>query len=272
MYNNFIKTPQVCRGYIGRRNSEFSYTPSDKQSFLNEYHEDNRKNYLFKELESLSLNEKENSQECKSFSFDNIFPSLINQEDPLIRCNSPRIIRSADKKDEKDSVMEKSSEKLLFSESSPLPIERTNILYSVKKIHSKWKRIQKKKGSDKKKKRGMYRVYSIELKRNAVNLAEKIGLKEASLKLNIPEKNILRWKIDGPERKKGAGRKLSDPKGEMMLLNWIKDYCKTHNKFPMNIEICQKALTIIETPGFRASKGWFDKFMVRNKDVLKQFK
>lgn len=53
-------------------------------------------------------------------------------------------------------------------------------------------------------------------------LSKKVGLKEASLFLNIPAKNIRRWEISGPERKKGAGRKMRDPLMELNLLNWIK--------------------------------------------------
>lgn len=37
------------------------------------------------------------------------------------------------------------------------------------------------------------------------------GLKETAELLKIPEKNIKRWEWNGPEWKKGAGRKTMDP-------------------------------------------------------------
>ncbi len=45
--------------------------------------------------------------------------------------------------------------------------------------------------------------------------------RKASFMLNIPEKNIKRWIKNGPERKKGAGRKTTDPEMEKQLIDWI---------------------------------------------------
>lgn len=45
----------------------------------------------------------------------------------------------------------------------------------------------------------------------AIRMARIKTIKEASDMLEIPEKNIKRWIKNGPERKKGAGRKTMDP-------------------------------------------------------------
>ena len=45
----------------------------------------------------------------------------------------------------------------------------------------------------------------------AIRLARIKSIKEASEIMQIPEKNIKRWMKNGPERKKGAGRKTMDP-------------------------------------------------------------
>jgi len=45
--------------------------------------------------------------------------------------------------------------------------------------------------------------------------------------MKIPEKNLKRWIINGPERKKGAGRKITDLLMEKKVLNWIKIFTET---------------------------------------------
>lgn len=63
----------------------------------------------------------------------------------------------------------------------------------------------------------------------AIRIARIKSIKSASEMLKIPEKNIKRWMKNGPERKKGAGRKTMDPIMERKLLNWVaKKYQKTN--------------------------------------------
>lgn len=70
-------------------------------------------------------------------------------------------------------------------------------------------------------KRGRYKICSLDKKIEAIRIARIKSIKEASEMLNIPEKNIKRWIKNGPERKKGAGRKTMDPEMEHRLLQWI---------------------------------------------------
>ena len=60
-------------------------------------------------------------------------------------------------------------------------------------------------------KRGHYNICPINVKQEAIRLARIKSIKEASELMQIPEKNIKRWMKNGPERKKGAGRKTMDP-------------------------------------------------------------
>ena len=55
--------------------------------------------------------------------------------------------------------------------------------------------------------------------------------------LQIPEKNIKRWIKNGPERKKGAGRKTMDPNMEKNLLQWVAKTYRNTGTFPDNKEI-----------------------------------
>lgn len=41
-------------------------------------------------------------------------------------------------------------------------------------------------------------------------MAQGYDLKKVAKIMNIPEKNLKRWIVNGPERKKGAGRKIAD--------------------------------------------------------------
>lgn len=89
-------------------------------------------------------------------------------------------------------------------------------------------------------------------------------IKEASDMLEIPEKNIKRWIKNGPERKKGAGRKTMDPIMEQNLLNWVAKKFRKTGIFPDNKEIKVQAKIFSTLDKFKASKGWCDKFLRRN--------
>lgn len=116
----------------------------------------------------------------------------------------------------------------------------------------------------KNKKRCTYNICSLELKNEAIQLAKSTSIKEAAERLNIPDKNIKRWLQNGPERKKGAGRKTVDPKMEKEILKWISSQYRETNNFPLACEIKAKAKELSSHPKFKASKGWCDKFMKRN--------
>lgn len=90
--------------------------------------------------------------------------------------------------------------------------------------------------------------------------------------LEIPEKNIKRWIKNGPERKKGAGRKTMDPNMEKNLLNWVAFEFSKKGEFPDNKEIKNKAKFFSNQDIFKASKGWCDKFLRRNSRYFERMK
>lgn len=115
-----------------------------------------------------------------------------------------------------------------------------------------------------KRQRGQYKICPMEIKQEAIRLSKIHTIKEASDILNIPEKNIKRWLKNGPERKKGAGRKTMDPHMETALLNWIQEEFKRTGIFPDCRDIKNQAKSFSSNKDFKASKGWCDKFMRRN--------
>jgi hypothetical protein len=123
------------------------------------------------------------------------------------------------------------------------------------------------------KKRGNYKICPKEMKVEAIKLAKKTSSKEASEILGIPEKNIKRWIKNGPERKKGAGRKTMDPEMEESLLKWIEKIMYDNDGiFPESKDIKLKAKEFSSNPTFKASKGWCDKFIKRNSMLFDHFK
>lgn len=123
------------------------------------------------------------------------------------------------------------------------------------------------------KKRGNYNICSKEIKIEAIRLAHLRTSKEASEILSIPEKNIKRWMKNGPDRKKGAGRKTMDPNMEQQLLDWIQKILLVDNlPFPESKDIKAKAKEYSSNPSFKASKGWCDKFIKRNSYFFERLK
>ena len=62
------------------------------------------------------------------------------------------------------------------------------------------------------------------IKQEAVNLVRHKGLDFASRKTKISKKNLERWEKEGIKRKKGAGRKTTDPTLESNILEWVTNY------------------------------------------------
>lgn len=91
------------------------------------------------------------------------------------------------------------------------------------------------------KKRGKYKICTLDRKIEAIRLARIKTIKEASDMLEIPEKNIKRWIKNGPERKKGAGRKTMDPMMEKNLLGWMANMYRKTGQFPENKDIKAQA-------------------------------
>jgi len=131
---------------------------------------------------------------------------------------------------------------------------------------------KKKPNSKKRTKRGPYNMISFEKRQKAVELADDIGLLKAAEQLNIPDKRIRKWMIDGPERKKGAGRRMLDPWMEDKLIDWLDGFVKHSNYFPPRSIIKSQARIISRVKSFKASKGWCDKFFKRKEERIRAIK
>lgn len=46
--------------------------------------------------------------------------------------------------------------------------------------------------------------------------------------------------------------------------NWIQGYISTYGRMPTNRDIKDRAMSHSAMPGFKASKGWLEKFLVRH--------
>lgn len=56
--------------------------------------------------------------------------------------------------------------------------------------------------------RGKYKILRLSEKMEAVQRSKVIGIKQTAKFMQISEKNLKRWVVHGPCRKKGAGRKI----------------------------------------------------------------
>jgi hypothetical protein len=99
-----------------------------------------------------------------------------------------------------------------------------------------------------------------------VRECDNLSLNEVSKKYGISINNICRWR-KRCERKSGAGRKVHDPKMEYELLQWIENIGSEAITRQM---IRKKAIQLSHDSGFKASKGWFERFMNRNREVIKR--
>ncbi|CAD8200702.1 unnamed protein product [Paramecium pentaurelia] len=152
-----------------------------------------------------------------------------------------------------------------------IPIRfKKNLCQRVKDLKVKQQRKKKKK------ERGKYRSYSLSLKICALKwIEEGIDDRIISNKLDIPLKNIRRWKKQGPFRKQGCGRKSIDLEMEQKLAQWCHETIRNTNKRVSRAMIQTQALKMIKQGvDFKASKGWTDKFvrkykLIRNKRISK---
>ena len=81
--------------------------------------------------------------------------------------------------------------------------------------------------------------------------------------LGINPKNIRRWMEKGIDKKSGQGRKTSDPLMEKQLYQMIQEHQAEHNRLPSKLAIVAFAKQHSRLSAFKASKGWFDKFVKR---------
>ena len=111
--------------------------------------------------------------------------------------------------------------------------------------------------------RGPYQSYAREVKKKAVMLLDNgVSLTRISKVMGIPCKNIKRWHDYGVDRKKGAGRKKTDPVMEENVCGWIyRNHHPGEDLDPCQLQ--QVALHFSTDPNFKASKGWLGNFLDR---------
>ncbi|CAI2359315.1 unnamed protein product [Moneuplotes crassus] len=109
------------------------------------------------------------------------------------------------------------------------------------------------------KRRLKYRMFSPQVKREAIQSAIEKGVKEASKIHNVPIKSLKRWMVFGSQRQKGGGRKTKDPEMERKLYNWYLEQ-QENNIVVTAKSIKDMALKFTRCDDFLASKGWLEKF------------
>lgn len=79
------------------------------------------------------------------------------------------------------------------------------------------------------------------------------GIVETANRYKVSVNNICRWRRSC-ERKRGAGRKITNLRMEIQLIEWLKGV----DRIPLRKEIQESARRLAgEQSGFKASKGWF---------------
>lgn len=98
-----------------------------------------------------------------------------------------------------------------------------------------------------------------------MQLSLKLGdVAQASQIMDVPLKNLKRWVQNGPRRKKG-GRKTHDPQMETKLCEWVRNFREIYDELPARKHIKETAIKFSQFPQkFKASKGWYEKFMLRH--------
>lgn len=98
-------------------------------------------------------------------------------------------------------------------------------------------------------------------KAEIVEESYRTSLALAAKKHQVSVNNICRWR-KRCERKSGAGRKVHDPSMEDRLVSWIRQY---PNLTRQAIRVQAKLLS--RDPTFKASKGWYERFISRHKFI-----
>ncbi len=117
------------------------------------------------------------------------------------------------------------------------------------------------------------RSFTVQQKQEVVEYAKQHSLYKASVEFKLSCGTIGPWmKVDYSNmnssslRAQGSGRKLSYPQNlEPVLAQWILEQKDIRPSITTH-EIIDKACSLIkeERPGFRGTRGWYQKFLVRN--------
>ena len=113
-------------------------------------------------------------------------------------------------------------------------------------------------------------TYPRHFKEAIVEFARSNGIKATCKKFAVTRKNVERWCKNGLDRKKGAGRKTTNPAMEVEILGWVENYIQREGRLPKRNYIIIRAMEFADS-GFKASKGWCDKFLKRNKSTLDKY-
>ena len=117
-----------------------------------------------------------------------------------------------------------------------------------------------------------YVMYSDDEKKAILEFCSILGEKFVAQELEL-ERQRLRYILkNGPERKKGGGRKIISDDLENAVLAWIEKYVDKHNDLPHR-DLCMEearkiAADIKLNEPFRGSLGWFVGFAERNRSRL----
>lgn len=115
-------------------------------------------------------------------------------------------------------------------------------------------------------------TYPREYKEMIVNyiLSGEYTQEEVQRDTRICKKNIERWTKCGVDRKKGAGRKTLNPRMERQLIDWVRESIRQPGQgMPKRKQILDMAREY-QTKDFKASKGWCDKFLKRNRRLFQE--
>lgn len=156
-------------------------------------------------------------------------------------------------------------------------VERATKQVARKRVSSKRKTVRKtsRKSSPSAsncRSRGSYNMLSLYKRIEITNYAAKHGIEAAHKKYKLCKSRIKRYQRNGPDRKKGGGRKTLDPNMEVLLLDWIRSSTIESQTFPTRILIKERAKELSKIPDFLASKGWCDKFFKRNYAKLEKIR
>jgi hypothetical protein len=111
--------------------------------------------------------------------------------------------------------------------------------------------------------RRSYKKYSDTFKEMCIELCKTKPVTEISKLYNIPKRSLQRWIRVGIGCRRFCGRKVIDPEMEKKLVEWCAMYEENN---PIRIRL--KALEFTSNSKFKASKGWFEKFKRKHKDLF----
>lgn len=108
--------------------------------------------------------------------------------------------------------------------------------------------------------RGKYKILDEAMKKQIVEETLHSTIVDVARKYDVSVNNICRWR-KRCDRRSGAGRKVSDTEMEGELLRWIHSQSGVISRKTVQ----KKAIELGKSEGFKASKGWFERFYKRNK-------